>query len=276
MSNRSGSGICSAEAIAFTRPLNEGHHPMTADCELIVYDPWLAGIFQRDVYRLDPGEGGLEKNGPQKDRTYRKLKEIQAGPVFIYAKVSTASLSACRFLEEMGFKLMDTNVVFDKPAAPGQKLRGNCALRLAVPEDREQVVELAGRNFAFSRFHLDDAIPKMVADRIMAEWAGNFFSGNRGNQMVVALTGEKIVGFTQLLRRGGKTTVIDLIGVDKGQRQKGIASDMIAFAESQCSDCDRIWVGTQVANIPSMRLYEKMGFRIFVSRYVFHYHTFSR
>lgn len=247
---------------------------MTADYKHIAYDPWLANIFQRNVYRLDFDESGLEKNKLQEDRTYRELKEIQANPVFIHTKVPTTSLIACRFLEKMGFKLMDTNVVFDKPVAPTSKSHGNCALRFAVPEDREQVAELARRNFTFSRFHLDDTIPKAIADKIMAEWAGNFFSGSRGDKMVVALMGEKIVGFTQLLRRGEKTTVIDLIGVDKGQRQKGIASDMIAFAESQCPDCDHILVGSQVANIPSMRLYEKMGFRIFVSRYVFHYHNF--
>lgn len=239
----------------------------------IVYDPWLARIFQRDVYRLDFDDRWL-KDGILAEQVHHLVGGLQESPVFIHTKVSTTSLSACRFLEKMGFKLVDTNVVFDKTAAPTQNLRENCVLRVAVPGDREQVTRLARRNFGFSRFHFDDAIPRKIADQVMAEWAGNFFSGNRGDKMVVALIGGKIVGFTQLLRRDKGTIVIDLIGVDGDHRQKGIASDMIAFAESQFPDCNRIMVGTQVANIPSMRLYEKMEFRIFTSRYVFHYHSF--
>ncbi len=239
----------------------------------LVYDRWLAHIFQRDVYRLNFDDVWL-KEGVRAEQIYHRIGELRSAPVFIHAKISTTSLPACRFLEKLGFKLVDTNVVFDRIATSAQSFRQNCALRFAVPEDREQVVRVAGKAFTCSRFHLDEAIPSAIADSVMAEWAGNFFAGGRGDGMVVALIEDKIVGFTQLLHRNEETIVIDLIGVEGDQRQKGIASDMIAFVESQCKTSTRVLVGTQVANIPSMRLYEKMGFRVFISNYVFHYHNF--
>jgi len=181
-------------------------------------------------------------------------------------------LLAAKFLERAGFYLVETNIVFDKPIATKQPLGGNCAVRFAVSEDKGQVVELARNSFVYSRFHLDETIPSVVANTIKAEWVGSYFDGKRGENMVVALVDEKIVGFLLLLYGSDGVLIIDLIAVDKNQRRKGIAGDMIVYAESQYSGCSLIRVGTQVANIPSIRFYEKRGFRICGARYVFHYH----
>jgi ribosomal protein S18 acetylase RimI-like enzyme len=68
------------------------------------------------------------------------------------------------------------------------------------------------------------------------------------------------------------TLIIDLIAVDERHRRKGIATGMIAYAESHCGHFETIRVGTQVANIPSLRFYERAGFLVSASNYVFHYH----
>jgi ribosomal protein S18 acetylase RimI-like enzyme len=134
------------------------------------------------------------------------------------------------------------------------------------------VVEVAGRSFKYSRFHLDRAIPAELANKIKAAWVGNYFAGRRGQQMVIALVEGTIGGFVQLLYSQDKILTIDLIAVAENQRRKGIAGDMIAFAEAECGPFEHIRVGTQIANIPSMRLYEKLGFRVTEAHYVFHYH----
>jgi RimJ/RimL family protein N-acetyltransferase len=48
---------------------------------------------------------------------------------------------------------------------------------------------------------------------------------------------------------------------------------MIAYAETNLQGFEKIHAGTQIANIPSMRLYESLGFRICRAGYVFHYHN---
>lgn len=250
----------------------------------IVYDQWFSDIFQRDVYRLVVDEELIKKGrdvgSPEpRGEIYDRLRELQSKPVFMYAKVPCTSLSACNFLEKVGFNLVDTNVVFDKPVVPRRKLAGHCTVRFAVASDKSQVMEVARNNFVYSRFHLDRAVPNVLADKIKAEWVGNYFPtsleyrvGKRGDEMVVAVVNERVVGFLQLLRRNNNL-IIDLIAVDSSQHRKGIASDMIAYAESECHGSERILVGTQVANIPSIRLYEKIGFRLRSSKYVFHYHN---
>lgn len=236
----------------------------------IVYDPWLTQILGRNTYKLIVDEA-LATKSPNDDPV---LRELQSQPVFIYTKVPAESLLAVKFLERTGFHLVETNVVFDKPIISAQPLAGHCAVRFAVPEDKSQVVELARNSFVYSRFHLDKAIPPGVANTIKAEWVGSYFAGKRGDNMVVALVDERIVGFLLILYGSNGILIIDLIAVDENQRRKGIAGDMIVYAESQCRGCSRIMVGTQVANTPSIRFYEKRGFRMCAAHYVFHYNHF--
>ncbi len=241
--------------------------------ENVVYDPWLTHVLRRDAYRLIVDDDLIQRARDPASREYRLLLELQARPVFIHAKVPTTAMPAIRFLETWGFNVVDTNVVFEKPAAPACEFVGHCDTRFAAPEDKNQVIELARRSFVYSRLHMDSAIPSAVADDSRAEWVGNFFAGERGDEMIVALVDKRVVGFLLLVRRNDDDLVIDLIAVDAAQRRKGIASDMIAYAESQLGGYCRMLVGTQVANIPSIRLYEKIGFRMCTSHYVFHYHN---
>ncbi len=89
--------------------------------------------------------------------------------------------------------------------------------------------------------------------------------------MVVPTYQGRAVGFLQLLSRD-ETLIIDLIAVDKTHQGRGLATAMIKFAADSCGDWKRMLVGSQVANIPSARTYEKLGFRMCDSSYVFHYH----
>ena len=238
----------------------------------VIHDEWLSKILGKDVYKVTIDEEFIRS--AQGNGENGRLKKSSAIPVFLYAKVPTDYLAAVRFLEESGFNLIDTNVIFDKRIVSVTMSENNRTLRFAIPKDENHVADLAGENFTYSRFHLDKSIPAEVANKIKQEWARNYFNGKRGDQMVVALMEGRVVGFLQLLRGNNGVLTIDLMAVDRNYRRKGIAGDMIAFAEAQCRGFSRIVVGTQLANIPSIRLYERNGFRVCASQYVFHYHHF--
>ena len=147
-------------------------------------------------------------------------------------------------------------------------------MRFAQDQDREGVKALAARNFIYSRFHMDPLIPRDLANEVKAAWAENFFFKKRGDNMVVAFKDSSPAGFLQLLYLG-KDLVIDLIAVEKRFRRMGIARAMIHFAETALKEFEEMVVGTQIANVPSIRLYEKLGFTVASSAYTFHYHHFS-
>ena len=233
------------------------------------YDQWLSDVLQYEVYRLD-----LSNEFVKKSKTNHQVfsSTISTKKVFIYARVRVYDNAAIKFLGNLGFYLVDTNIVFEKPLDFSSQSVGAFEVRFAIPEDRQGVRNLAADSFSCSRFHLDPLLPDDKANEIKASWAENFFFGNRGNSMVVASLDGKIVGFLQLLH-SGKDLLIDLIGVDGNHRRKGIASDMIGFAQRSLKGFKRVRVGTQLANMPSIRMYENLKFMLIDASYVFHYHN---
>lgn len=251
---------------------NERLVPMASKHKNIIYDQWLAQILRRDVYELVVDDGLVKKAGDKTSREYDMLRELQSKCVFIYSKVSPEALWAVRFLEGRGFNLVDTNVIFDKLIVPTHDFTSRCTVRFAVSGDQNQVVELARKSFVYSRFHLDSAFPREFANTLRAEWVKNYFTGNRGDALIVALADDMIVGFLLLIYGKDGSLVIDLIAVDEKHRRRGVAKDMITYAESQCHGFTQIRVGTQLVNTPSIRLYEGMGFKMAAAQYTFHYH----
>ncbi len=51
---------------------------------------------------------------------------------------------------------------------------------------------------------------------------------------------------------------------------------MIQYAETELVKFSEVRVGTQLANAPSIKLYENLGFRFLEGHYVFHLHAQSR
>ena len=246
----------------------------------LTHDPWLSDVLKKETWRVELAQAfarELKDNIAFHD-AFRKRQE---GRIFMYCKVPVTQLSLVHLLEDLDFHLLDTNVTFGKPICVREtegkaavreiKMGEGWNIRFANPGDEECTMTLAGRCFRFSRFHLDPAIPRERADMVKARWAGNYFRGKRGDFMVLALKDGIIAGFLQLLRQE-RTLIIDLIGVHENYRRGGVGGILIEYAEAQCGDFDTIRVGTQIANASSLRFYEKLGFRVEESSYVFHFH----
>lgn len=228
-------------------------------------DAWLGEILGCHAWRVIVGP-----DGP--DAETRDAMGRLEGPAFLFAKVPTSDIRCVAALGALGFHVVDTNVTLERPV-PGDAVTAlGTYCRPARPEDREAVASLAARSFTYSRLHLDPAVPRPAADRSRAEWAGNYFAGRRGDHMVIAERDGDCAGFLQLLGPGDGTLTIDLIGVDPAHRRNGVARDMIGFAIARFGGIARVRVGTQAANIPSLRLYEALGFRTAATSYVLHCH----
>jgi len=231
-------------------------------------DSWLAAIFGRPVWRVDVKGGG---DG---------LSALKiAGSVFAYAKCEASRVDEVVALSNFGFRVVDTGLTLGGTVSAGSWSRSvsvGQAVRYANLRDRDTVCDIASRAFNFSRFHLDPQIPTGMADRIKASWARNYFSGERGDGMVVAESNSRVVGFLQLLWGQEDTLIIDLIGVAPESQGRGLGRAMICYAAVNGTGDHRrpikILVGTQAANIPSIRLYESLGFRTRSAKYVLHYH----
>jgi ribosomal protein S18 acetylase RimI-like enzyme len=225
-------------------------------------DNMFSQVMGRPAYRLDLAGNNLPNA--------TLLEPLREKGSFAYAKVDIDDLPAMRFLYAQGFDLVDTSTTFDKPFVPLVPISNT--IRFATPDDAEGTVHIARTSFQYTRLHLDPQVPNEIADEFKALWAGNYFRGQRGQAMLVAEVDGQIAGFLQLLYKGD-TMVIDLIAVGKDYQRRGIGRDMIAFAETFCPRHEKVMVSTQLMNIPSIRLYESIGFRFASSQHIFHYHN---
>jgi ribosomal protein S18 acetylase RimI-like enzyme len=230
-------------------------------------DAWLAGLMRRAVNRV----AGPVVPGTEADAT-RALAALAATPGFAYARVPTTDVSFGHLLENAGFRLVDTGITLEAATIAGTS-RSMGETRLAHAGDATAVVEIARTAFRYSRFHLDPRIPTALANDIKREWAANYFRGQRGDHMVVAERSGSVVGFLQLLAGKDGVLTIDLIAVAEAHRGRGLAADMIRFAARECGKPVRLRVGTQAANVASLRLYERLGFAVAATSHVFHLHA---
>lgn len=224
-------------------------------------DPFLAAILQRPAFHASVSK--------------LDLALFSSGDFsFIDAKVPSYDTAACALLETAGFHLIDTNVQLDCDISSPWPLEKNsvaACVRFATPADKARIEHIASSSFTFSRFHLDPRISTAAANKIKSQWAGNFFSGKRGHWMVVAESAGEPAAFLQLLQKDD-AIIIDLIGVASAHQRCGLGSAMIRFAMRECAPASRMIVGTQISNVPSLRTYEALGFRVCSSSYIFHYH----
>ena len=231
----------------------------------LMKDSWLSTTLQREAFRVVLSSQSTTEDG------HEKIANLSKGS-FLYSKISTDDLQSVRQLESIGLRIVETALTFElqEPNIMNEKC-GNFFSRHATAADQRAVAALAEESFTNSRFHKDPEI-KSYADQIKREWAENYFLGKRGDQLVLAESKGKIVGFLQLLVPDASLLVIDLIAVSHEVRGQGLAKAMIAFACNCGSRYEKVRVGTQAHNIPSVRLYEGLGFRLVDSAFVLHYH----
>ena len=190
---------------------------------------------------------------------------------FAYTKIEAADVVSLGILQEAGCKVIDTLITFDGHIGKTSLAPPDVFCCEADPDDIEYVGKIASQSFRYSRFHLDPVISVEIADAIKKDWATGYFSGNRGNKMIVARVGDDVTGFLQLITHENAKTIIDLIAVAPEWQGKRIGHAMVALANKICGSSGFL-VGTQAANVESQRFYQALGLRTKASQYVLHYH----
>lgn len=245
-------------------------------------DDWLSGIFGHPVFKVtvEPAPaGGEDEPVGVGERISRHA--AGGGPAMYYAKVDTTRVELVRQLSLAGLYVVDVNVTFgiDTRRLAAPLAWGGATVGEALPEHHRAVLDLASSCFQYSRFHLDPAIPAAVANRVKHDWVLSYLRKARGERLLAAVIGGRPVGFLAVLGSRvdhQRVKTIDLIGVDRAHQHRGIGGALVSFfVDEYAPQCDVLQVGTQAANVPSMRLYEKASFSVVKTSYVMHMHVGS-
>ncbi len=240
-------------------------------------DVWLSDIIRKKVFKLT--FDSLSSSTKRNWQTTIAQHESEHSHAMYYTKISTEQVSLLYQLSKLGFYPVDVNVTFELECdrvTNLSPLKTKYTIKEIASGEEQQVVNIARTCFRYSRFHLDPAVNNEIADRIKSEWVFNYIRKQRGDRLFVASMEEKTVGFLAAIvseKQGKKIGIIDLIGIDRQYQRQGIGQELSKFFRVYYQeDCNRLRVGTQVANIASQRLYQKVGFSLSQSQYVLHKH----
>jgi dTDP-4-amino-4,6-dideoxy-D-galactose acyltransferase len=241
-------------------------------------DTWLSGVLGRASWKVS----ALSVETKPTDIRAVMLDRAGTDPAFFSVKIPTSDVVAVSNAAKAGFSVIDVNVTFDWLSAPGalpDDVRdSDVTIGFASPGDAAAIEQVAAGCFTFSRFHRDPGIGTDRANEIKRQWARNA-CGGRAATVYVAKHGDDVAGFLAVLKAAtsaGTDAIIDLIGIGADYQGQGAGRALSRMFVAQWRDqADRLRVGTQVANIPAMRLYESIGFRVTETAYVLHAHVIN-
>ena len=150
------------------------------------------------------------------------------------------------------------------------------SVTVATSEHHDAILDIAEHSFIYDRFHADPLVPNDKANALKRGWMENYCRGLRGKETLVGLVDGRVAGFLGVLESkwdGEEARIIDLVAVSKAFQRRRVGQRMVeVFNGKYGEECDTLIVGTQVANIPSSRLYEQCGYKLTRSTYVLHAH----
>jgi dTDP-4-amino-4,6-dideoxy-D-galactose acyltransferase len=235
-------------------------------------DPWLAETLERPVFKWT----GQVTPAAEGQLSVEMAELAKRGDAFFFAKVPTTGVAQCIGLARAGFAVVDVSITFALAAEGGTRPPDVVVRAARSSEQHKAAADIAASCFRWSRFHLDPRIPVELANLIKRRWVENYCRGQRGEALYVGEIGGKVAGFLAVLKStvGGRTTaVIDLIGVSLEHQGRGVGTALVRhFVDEWRGRSEELRVGTQAANIQSLRFYERNGFRVVDSTYVLHAH----
>jgi len=181
-------------------------------------------------------------------------------------------------LPKVGWMLTDVLLTFHRNVRGlnSQGIEGDRLIKVreAQRKDENKIENLARVSFRMSHFHSDPNIPYELSDELYAKWIISILN-DPSSKVFVAEDGDDVCGFITCSIRslidGTSYGIIDLIAVDRDKRGRGISKLLLSKAlEWFSSHVSSVFVGTQASNIPAVRLYEGMGFKLVESEATFH------
>jgi ribosomal protein S18 acetylase RimI-like enzyme len=198
---------------------------------------------------------------------------------FYYAKIPVSDVATVAELEGAGLAVVDVQVTLISTGAVLPLPSPDVSVDPVDSSTAFSVLNIAESCFRYSRFHLDPLVNRETANRIKRAWIESYINGHRGEVLLVAAIAGRPAGFLAVLASNFNNQCvyhIDLVGVAPQFQRRGVGRALVrAFMLYAAGRAERLQVGTQIANTPSLRLYQRCGFGIGSAAYVLHGHTVS-
>ncbi|MCL5247324.1 GNAT family N-acetyltransferase [Cellulophaga sp. 20_2_10] len=177
-------------------------------------------------------------------------------------------------IESSKVQLVDTKLTFSKQLEHANlDENSKVSIFLKGKDDFKKIEKLALQSGKYSRFKIDLNFKKNEYELLYKKWIRNSIYEEKAIEVAIFKDSQEILGFFTLEKKSDSLCDISLVAVDQNARGKKIGTKLINFAISQGvkKGFKDIQVVTQLENLPAKNLYEKCGFKICKTEYIYHY-----
>lgn len=190
-------------------------------------------------------------------------------------KLDCNQLKECNYLLSKGFYIVDTLVsyVFDyeKNVFPEIKESKEVFIDKVNQEDVEEISKIANNSFFNDRFHNDINLNNDLCNQYYENWIRNSCNGFADLVLVGKDNKGNILGFGTGKYFDEEHSALVLNAVTELARGKGVYTLMIYEAMKFFKEKSRyLTLGTQINNYAVQKAWNKLGFKIYESKYVLH------
>ena len=138
-------------------------------------------------------------------------------------------------------------------------------------QENEALLQLAFLSGHLSRFRVDPWLPSGSFERLYRRWLHNNLENRESSRVYIAGSCEDPEGILTATWRQGHGT-IDLLAVREDAQGKGIGSILLGHIENEAIrfNTNQLYVKTQMTNGAARRTYERNGYNLKESFYVYH------
>jgi hypothetical protein len=180
-----------------------------------------------------------------------------------------ARLTGCGF-ELVDFSLMARLVRLKLAALPTARF----TLRAAAVEDRESIVDIAGRAFQFGRYHTDPRFPRELADRRYAVWVRNALASEDAADHVFVLgrPGEVAAFMHVVLKDGHADLRLGAVNPENSLGFAGFSLYVESLRAAAGLGARSASARISAANTAVLNVCAALGFQFSQPEAIFHWH----
>jgi len=200
---------------------------------------------------------------------FKRLISEKRGIDFITIKLPPSFRLVMNGLVKSCAELIDTEIVFKLNKTDNSSV--DCEVKIVKECDPSRFVPLADE-MVYSRYFLDQEIPKIKARELWADSIKNYCLGRAGN-LAIAYIKESPVGIVSIDFLDSNRINLHIVGVLKAFQGRGVGSSMITTIADRYGEEYDIFVEASSMNIQAINFYQRSGFIIDSMHYILHVWT---
>ena len=165
--------------------------------------------------------------------------------------------------DAIGAELVDEKILYSKPCEPKEQYSDISFYKHEVPS--QDLYRLALVSGGYSRFKLDERLPKSSYERLYTRWIENACPKEGTNKQILTfLDAQNVIKGMITIDYQGELGHIGLVAVDADCQHQGIGGKIMSTLDGYLYGLGvkTLEVPTQKANADACRWYEKNGFKV--------------